>query len=237
MMRRTELLSSVPPVFRSLLRPKSHGRGTLAGQSIFVSVPPLRILSVIGSNTANSVLHGVVLELGQRLEAAGCSVDVLDLHREPLGLLDPTRSYTESTYLQLKPRFEAADGYVFATPDYHGSMSGTLKNALDHFWKEFAGKLFVPMVSSYEKGLTAIDQIRTVARQCYAWALPYGFSMSPKTDLADGRASPEFVQRMDMLCHDIVTYGTLLARQREADLVGTRPGFMAKYRSPAAART
>ena len=30
-----------------------------------------------------------------------------------------------------------ADAFVLATPDYHGSMSGTMKNFLDFFWKEF----------------------------------------------------------------------------------------------------
>jgi NAD(P)H-dependent FMN reductase len=35
-----------------------------------------------------------------------------------------------------------ADAFVLASPDYHGSMSGVMKNFLDHFWEEFAGKAF-----------------------------------------------------------------------------------------------
>jgi azobenzene reductase len=34
-----------------------------------------------------------------------------------------------------------ADAFVLASPD-HGSMSGVMKNFLDHFWEEFAGKAF-----------------------------------------------------------------------------------------------
>ena len=33
-----------------------------------------------------------------------------------------------------------ADAFVLGSPDYHGSMSGALKNFLDYHWQEFAGK-------------------------------------------------------------------------------------------------
>ena len=67
-------------------------------------------------------------------------------------------------------------------------MSSTIKNFLDHFWQEFAGKLFATIVASHEKGLTVTDQLRTVARQCYAWSLPYGDSFADRDDLKDGKS-------------------------------------------------
>ena len=42
-----------------------------------------------------------------------------------------------------------ADAFILATPDYHGSMSGSLKNFLDYFWSEFAGKTFGYIVASH----------------------------------------------------------------------------------------
>ena len=53
----------------------------------------------------------------------------------------------------------------------------TFENFLDHFWQDFTDKLFAQVVCSHEKGLTVIDQLRTVARQCYAWTLPYGYHL------------------------------------------------------------
>jgi FMN reductase len=35
---------------------------------------------------------------------------------------------------------EWADAFVLASSDYHGSMSGALKNFLDHFWEELLEK-------------------------------------------------------------------------------------------------
>jgi azobenzene reductase len=45
-----------------------------------------------------------------------------------------------------------ADAFVLASPDYHGSMSGAMKNFLDFYWEEFAGKTFGYICSSHEKG-------------------------------------------------------------------------------------
>ena len=53
----------------------------------------------------------------------------------------------------------------------------TLKNSLDHFWQEFTDKLFAQVGCSLEKGLTVIDQLLTVARQCYSLTLPYGYHL------------------------------------------------------------
>ena len=112
-----------------------------------------------------------------------------------------------------------------------GSISSALKNFLDHFWHEFAGKLFATIVASHEKGLTVTDQLRTVARQCYAWSLPYGVAFTDKVDVQDGKIVGEaFQKRLEMFVRDVRVYGGLLARQRQADLEGTDPGFMAKHR-------
>ncbi len=126
---------------------------------------------------------------------------------------------------------DCADVFILGTPDYHGSISSALKNFLDHFWHEFAGKLFVTVVASHEKGLTVTDQLRTVARQCYAWTLPYGVSFADGADVKDGKIMGDaFAKRLEMMIHDTRVYGEALARQRRADLAGTEPGFMARLR-------
>ena len=61
-------------------------------------------------------------------------------------------------------------------------MAGSMKNFLDYFWSEFAGKLFGYICSSHEKGLTVMDQMRTAVRQCYGWSMPYGISINGEKD-------------------------------------------------------
>ena len=196
-----------------------------------MSDQPLQVLAVAGSLHRTSVTRAVVLHVAERLKAEGCIVDVLDFETEPLPLYNPDTAYHAPGFDALQTRVERADVYVLGTPDYHGSISSAMKNFLDHFWREFAGKLFATLVASQEKGLTVTDQLRTVARQCYAWTLPYGVSFAEEEDVNAGQVvSDALKQRLDMFVRDVRVYGTLLARQRRTDLAGTEPGFMAKHR-------
>ena len=192
---------------------------------------PLNVLAVIGSLQRDSVTRVGVRHVAQELQAAGCAVDVLDFQEEPLGLYNPDTAHDLPGYAALQARVHRADVIVLGSPDYHGGISGAMKNFLDHFWHEFAGKLFATIVASHEKGLTATDQLRTVARQCYAWTLPYGISLVEDVDVRDGQVVSEALkQRLDMLIRDLRVYGELLARQRRADLAGAEPGFLARHR-------
>ena len=192
---------------------------------------PLNVLAVVGSLQRDSVTRVVVRHVAQQLEAAGCAVDVLDFQKEPLALYNPDTAHDLPGYTALQARVHQADVIVLGSPDYHGGISGAMKNFLDHFWHEFAGKLFAAIVASHEKGLTAIDQLRTVARQCYAWTLPYGVSLTENIDVKDGKiASDALKQRLEMLVRDLRIYGEVLTRQRRADLAGTERGFLARHR-------
>jgi FMN reductase len=169
--------------------------------------------------------------IAERLRAGGCEVDLLDLAEEPLPHFNPDTTYSAAHYGPLRERVHRADVLVLATPDYHGSVSGALKNFLDHFWKEFTGKLFASVVASHEKGLTATDQIRTVVRQCYGWSLPYSVAYAEPDDVKDGEiVSAALGKRLEMMVRDLRIYGRLLADQRHADLAGSDPGFLAKLR-------
>src|SRR6476619_6768960 len=187
----------------------------------------LQVLGVVGSLNQNSVTRAVIRHIGQALTEKGCRVDLFDPVREHLPLFNPDSSYSAAHYDPLQKRVAAADVLLLGTPDYHGSVSSTLKNFLDHFWQEFAGKLFATVVSSHEKGLTVTDQLRTVARQCYAWSLPYGVSFVSGEEVKDGEIKTEALRkRLTMLARDARVYGGLIARQRRADLASSEPGFM-----------
>jgi FMN reductase len=191
----------------------------------------LNVLAVVGSLHKESVSRSVIEHVARNLRADGCLVDVLDFAKEPLALYNPDVAYDLPGFPELKTRVDKADVIVLGTPDYHGSISGATKNFLDHFWHEFAGKLFATIVASHEKGLTVTDQLRTVARQCYAWTLPYGLSFTEDVDVKDGKiVSESFKTRLDMLVRDLRVYGHLFARQRQADLECAEPGFLARHR-------
>jgi FMN reductase len=192
----------------------------------------VNVLAVVGSLHRDSVTRQVIQVVADHLRAEGCAVDLLDFAQEPLALYNPDTAHDLPGYAELQARVDKADVIILGTPDYHGSISGAMKNFLDHFWTEFAGKLFATIVASHEKGLTVTDQLRTVARQCYAWSLPYGISFTEDVDVKEGQiVSETFKNRLQMLIRDVRVYGELLGRQRRLDLDGTEPGFMARHRT------
>jgi NAD(P)H-dependent FMN reductase len=189
------------------------------------------VLAVVGSLKSQSVTRVVIHHLAEKFSAAGCAVDILDLAAEPLDMFNPETTKKSASYPALQARVDKADVFIIGSPDYHGSISSPIKNFLDYFWSEFTGKLFVPVVASHEKGLTVIEQIRTIARQCYAWTLPYGVSAADKVDVLDGRvASKYMLDRLDMVARDARVYGALIARQRKEDLACEDCSFLAKHR-------
>jgi FMN reductase len=111
-------------------------------------------------------------------------------------------------------------------------MSGGLKNFLDYFYEEFAGKLFGCIVASHEKGLTVMEQMRTAVRQCYGWSMPYGISVGGEQDFAGSTISnARLAKRVEMMSRDLVVYGRLLRSQFTSDVAGTEPNtFAAHYR-------
>ena len=196
-----------------------------------MSEAPLNVLAVVGSLQRGSVTRVVIQHVADELIGLGCKVDVLDFLKEPLALYNPDTAHEMTGYTALQGRVDRADVVFLGTPDYHGSLSGAMKNFLDHFWHEFAGKLFATVVASHEKGLTVTDQLRTIARQCYAWTLPYGVSFTEDVDVKEGKIVSDLLhKRLMMLIRDAKVYGEILARQRRADLVGSEPGFLARHR-------
>lgn len=196
-----------------------------------MSDAPLHVLAVVGSLKQRSVTRVAIHHVAEALSKRGCSVDVLDLQKESLPVYNPDSSQQLSEYAPLQARVDRADVILLGTPDYHGSISSAIKNFLDYFWLEFAGKLFATIVASHEKGLTATDQLRTVARQCYAWSLPYGISFAENIDVKEDRiVSDGLRDRLAMLVRDVHVYGELLARQRTTDLACTDGCFMARHR-------
>lgn len=172
----------------------------------------------------------MILDMARGNEA---ETKLLDLRQTNLPMLYTAKDDTHDI-VQVTELVEWADAYILATPDYHGSMSGSLKNFLDYFWSEFAGKTFGYIVASHEKGLTVMDQMRTAVRQCYGWSIPYGISINPEDDFNDNRKviNRKLSSRLDMLARDLVVYGKLIRKQFVNDLLQNAPvnTFAAYYK-------
>ncbi len=175
----------------------------------------------------------IILEAGKTY---GAETRLLDLRKHPLPFYDPNRYHDDTDRHDIRRITDDvnwADALILASPDYHGSMSGTIKNFLDHFWWEFAGKTFAYVCTSHERGLTVMDQMRTAVRQCYGWSMPYGAAINGDHDFNEnGNITNLAVERrLRMLARDLVIYGRIIREQFQNDLASSEVAtFAAQYR-------
>ena len=195
----------------------------------------LRVLGVCGSMRAQSYSSRAAAVALTAAREHGAETRLLELRGARLPTYSPDEVIAGHKALRaVTADVNWADAFLLATPDYHGSMSGAIKNFLDFYWEEFAGKLFAYICASHEKGLTAMDQMRTAVRQCYGWSLPYGVSLYGEKDFDPlGQIkNGEVTRRLRMLARDLVVYGSLIRGQFRNDLAdASAETFAARYRA------
>lgn len=136
--------------------------------------------------------------LQRALEAAadaGGETRYLDLRDYHVPAYDPDESQP-SDVRRLSRAVESADAIALGTPNYHGTFSGVLKNALDHLGRdEFAGSTvgLVEVAGGRYPG-SALAHLRHVSRTLNAWTLPIEVAIPSSAE----RVSDEAIRDEDM---------------------------------------
>ena len=189
------------------------------------------VLGVAGSTRQGSYSTQALKIALEHAKKHGAEVRLLELNKIVLPLYDPSAPVSKEVEYAADA-VAWADAFILASPDYHGSISGALKNFLDHFYEEFAGKVFGYIVASHEKGLTVMDQMRTAVRQCYGWSMPYGVSINGPQDFTSRElVNSRLSSRLRMMARDLVVYGRHVRDQFVRDFGSSEPDtFAAHYR-------
>src|SRR6185295_18766728 len=193
---------------------------------------PLKVLGVCGSLRENSYSSRAVRACLETIPQFGAETRLLDLSKTELPMYRPDAKQAPTIVTDVNEMVKWADAFLLGSPDYHGTMSGAMKNFLDYHWEEFAGKLFGYICASHEKGLTVMDEMRTTVRQCYGWSMPYGISIHGEHDFdAKGAiVNPKLTDRLAMLSRDLAIYGTLLREQFTRDAAAKlRDSFATRF--------
>ncbi len=124
---------------------------------------------VAGSIRSNAVSTQVLTYMRRLLEAKQVSVTFIDLARLPLPLFSADQSKTHPYVRQFLDAIELAEGVILATPEYHGSLSGALKNALDHVNAgQIAGKAVLSVSSAGGPvGISSLTHLQTIVRNLH----------------------------------------------------------------------
>jgi FMN reductase len=145
-------------------------------QSIEYDGPVIRVVGINGSLRDGSYTRLAVRLALQGAEEVGAQTQLIDLREYDLIFCEgKVGKDAPPDVLRLRQEVKQAQGIILGTPEYHGSFSGVLKNALDLMgFGEFEGKMVgLVGVSGGKIGATnALNSLRTVGRALHAWVVP-----------------------------------------------------------------
>lgn len=115
----------------------------------------IKILGIGGSLEKNS---STIASLNYTIDAVssfGAETKLIDIGKVKLPIYNPIKGIQQGgTFLKkLISDVHSADGYIFASPEYHGTVSGAFKNLLDYF--EFLSTYSPPYLTGKPCGAIA----------------------------------------------------------------------------------
>jgi NAD(P)H-dependent FMN reductase len=154
----------------------------------------IRILMLAGSNRSDATSTQLLRYISRVLGEQGCVVELFDLHDTPVPFYDDdVEDYGDAHLDRLERLAREADGFVLATPEYHGSVSGVLKNALDHLGsKQFDGKIVLSVSSAGGAvGVSSLTHLQTIVRYVHGINCPEWISIGAEQRKFDAQGVPE----------------------------------------------
>jgi FMN reductase len=141
----------------------------------------LTIVGLGGSLASNSKSRAALQSALEGAARAGAETRLLDIRRLDLPMYNPDDDEPSEAAARLIESCYVADGLLWSSPMYQGTISGALKNALD--WLHLLGDRDPPFLhdkviglisaAGGTQGLQAINTMEFAVRALRGWAVPY----------------------------------------------------------------
>lgn len=137
----------------------------------------MKVSILLGAVRKGRQSHRVAQYITKALKDRGIEPDLIDLAKLQLpifGIDAEAASETGKNIEIISSKLMNADAVILVTPEYHGSFSGVLKNALDHFWLEFQRKPVGVIAASAGRmaGINASSQLQHVILSMGGFPIP-----------------------------------------------------------------
>ncbi|WP_166821391.1 NADPH-dependent FMN reductase [Brevibacterium limosum] len=184
----------------------------------------LNIAIIPGTSRPQALNPQIVSWVEQQLDANDdVRAEVVDFGSFDLPLLDEVvpagaKMYANDHTKAWGAKLEEFDAFIFVTPEYNHSISGSLKNALDFVATEFNHKVAGIVNYGADKGVRAAEHLRHILANYKLAVVRDQASFSIFTDVADGDFAPTAVSAAPFasMVDDIVAWGEALKSVREA---------------------
>jgi FMN reductase len=135
----------------------------------------VKIVGIGGSLRAGSQSQLALNLAAGRVRSLGAEVEVLDLRQMHLPFCNGEKEYPDfPDVAKMRKVVAEADGLILATPEYHGSVSGVLKNALDLMSFDQLSDKVAGLISVLggQSNSNALNDLRVIMRWVHAWVIP-----------------------------------------------------------------
>ncbi|MBW4490281.1 MAG: NAD(P)H-dependent oxidoreductase [Trichocoleus desertorum ATA4-8-CV12] len=171
----------------------------------------VRFVGIGGSLRADSHSYQALHVAAERVRSLGAEVEVIDLRTLNL----PFCQGGKEEYLdypdvaRLRQAVQQSDGLILSTPEYHGSLSGVLKNALDLLsFQQLSDKVTgLISVLGGQSNSNALNDLRVIMRWVHAWVIPEQVAIAQAWNAFDqnGQLRDEKLsERFDQFAHSLV---------------------------------
>ena len=126
---------------------------------------------------------------------------------------------------RLREELKESNGIILGTPEYHGSLSGALKNMLDFMSaEELEGKIvaLIGVAGGHTGAINSLNTMRAIGRNLHCWVLPQEVSVadSAKTFDEDGTITdPAIEQRLLNIGRQVVKFASLQQKIKQDDFM------------------
>lgn len=176
------------------------------------------MLVVSGSARPDGPVRTVIAHICAVAELAGADLRLADLAQDTLPLMAHGEAAQDRDPAVQRVRADAgwAQGFVLVTPEYHGNMSGALKNWFDFLYLQLAGKFAgVVTVTGGGGGDMSLTAVRNCFNWCHGFTLPYHAAARP-SDFDQGQLGAPLRDRITRIVYDVSRYAKVMHAAFEA---------------------
>ncbi len=172
----------------------------------------VKIVGIMGSLRPDSYSALALKQAASRIEALGAEVEILDLRDMTLPFCNGGSDYPKYPDVEiLREKVKAADGLILATPEYHGSLSGVLKNALDLMSFEHLSDKVTGLISVLggQSNSNALNDLRIIVRWVHGVVIPEQIAVGQAWqafDSSGGLKDNKLAERFDKFAQSLLDY-------------------------------
>ncbi len=186
----------------------------------------VRIAAVCGAMSRESRTRtalSVALEGASEFEVETRLIELYDYDLVILGSVAP-EDYPPDVS-RFRQEVEGAHGILVATPEYYGSLTGALKNALDLIGADaLRGKIvgLIGVAGGDTGAINSLNTMRIICRNLHCWALPQEVSIANSSSAisTDGAiADPALQERLLEIGRNVARFTILQQRVRQQEFM------------------